>query len=74
MNFNSEYVLQLAILINQLEKKVTAIAQYDQRLKDLRKKYNTYISYILQHDPLFIFFVHEGLFLCNASIALLKRL
>ena len=40
MDFNPEYVLEPAILINQLEKKLITIAQYDQRVKDLRKKYN----------------------------------
>lgn len=37
MDFNLEYVLQLAILINLLEKKVITIAQYDESVKDLRK-------------------------------------
>ncbi len=40
MDYNPEYVLQLAILINLLEKNVITIAQYDESVKDLRKKFN----------------------------------
>ena len=40
MSFNPEYVLQLAILINQLDKKVITIDQYDECVKNLRKKFN----------------------------------
>lgn len=40
MDYNPEYVLQLAILINLLEKKVITTDQYDESVKDLRKKFN----------------------------------
>lgn len=40
IDFNPEYVVQLAVLINLLEKKIITVDQYDESLKHLKEKCN----------------------------------
>lgn len=40
IDFNPEYVVQLAVLINLLEKKIITVDQYDESLEHLKGKCN----------------------------------